>query len=124
MADNYLERREAELHSGKSSVIKVNPSLDTLIKRIAACTGRADEAYTVKQAQLDAIARSARILAGECTLSPEEASASIRAQCSDTFILGQKVMIMVLKAAELKLSCHIDRDTPDTVTLTFFRQAV
>ena len=119
MADNYLERREAELHSGKSSVIKVNPSLDTLIKRIASCTGRADEAYTVKQAQLDAIARSARILAGECTLSPEEASAS-----SDTFILGQKVMIMVLKAAELKLSCHIDHDTPGTVTLTFFRQTI
>ena len=64
---------------------------------------------------------SADRLRGECSLHIDEASASIQAHCREPFILGQKVLAMELKAAELKLSCRIEQNTPETVTLTLYR---
>lgn len=121
MADNYLEKREEELRRGKPSVRLANPSLDTLITRISGHTEATDTSYVVKEAQLEAITRSADRLRGECSLHMDEASASIQAHCREPFILGQKVLAMELKAAELKLSCRIEQNTSETVTLTLYR---
>ena len=64
MADNYLEKREEELRRGKPSVRLANPSLDTLITRISGHTEATDTSYVVKEAQLEAITRSADRLRG------------------------------------------------------------
>lgn len=114
MADNYLEKRYAEVF-GAGSGVKARrevASLDTLLGRLAAA-GEADASYVVKQAQLDAMVRSANKLAeaADCQMVADEATASIRiCGCASELALGQLVLAMRLKAAELHLRCAIEGD--------------
>lgn len=96
MADNYLEKKQEALRNGASVYVRNTPSLDTLIRRIEGPVS--DPTYEIKQAQFDAIVRSAAMY------SP---SASFRTENSTVIISGdgaaQAAVIARLKAAELGL---------------------
>ena len=106
MADNYLEKRSEELSRGKTVIRKSNPSLDSLLKSLG--TKVSDPSYVVKQAQLDALVRSASLLGADATFTADEASASIRLECGDPLTAGECLLALRLKAAELKLGSRID----------------
>ncbi len=114
MADNYLEKRYAELQRGKPVVIRNNPSLDSLLKKAASSSDQ-DSGYVVKQAQLDAVVRSVTLLGFPCAFETSEtcpgSAAFIRivSDESDDFISGEIMLAASLKAAELGLSCRIDK---------------
>lgn len=114
MADNYLEKRYAELQQGKPVVRRNTPSLDSLLKKVAS-PSNTDSGYIVKQAQLDAIVRSASRLGFPCAFESCEttpcSAAFIRivSDEADDFISGEMMLAAGLKAAELGLSCRIDK---------------
>lgn len=103
MADNYLEKKYEEYLHGKSVIRRVNPSLDSLLDRISGPQERTDPGYAVKQAQLDAIVRTAGKAGFDATLSTDEKSGRIELQCSSPEGLGALVLAARLKAAELGL---------------------
>ena len=107
MADNYLEKKYDEYLHGKSVIHKANPSLDSLLGYLASEGGKPDGSYIVRQAQLDAAVRSARKLGIEAEISTNEAAAEIRLRCGSAFSLGQLVLSIRLKAAELKLRSEV-----------------
>ena len=123
MADNYLEKRSEELSRGKTVIRKSNPSLDSLLKSLG--TKVPDHSYVVKQAQLDALVRSASLLGADATFRTDEASASIRLECGDPLTAGECLLALRLKAAELKLGSRIDslcdKDGKFTAVLSLFR---
>lgn len=123
MADNYLEKRSEELSRGKTVIRKSNPSLDSLLKSLG--TKVSDPSYVVKQAQLDALVRSASLLGADATFTADEASASIRLECGDPLTAGECLLALRLKAAELKLGSRIDslcdKDGKFTAVLSLFR---
>ena len=106
MADNYLEKRSEELSRGKTVIRKSNPSLDSLLKSLG--TKVSDPSYVVKQAQLDALVRSASLLGADATFRTDEASATISLECPDPLTAGECLLALRLKAAELKLGSRID----------------
>lgn len=107
MADNYLEKKYEELRQGKPVVRRNTPSLDTLLRRAGECSD-IDCTYVVKQAQLDAVVRSSGLLGMPFIYESSETSADspalvrISGQVS-AFELGQAVLAVRLKAAELGL---------------------
>ena len=123
MADNYLEKRSEELSRGKTVIRKSNPSLDSLLKSLG--TKVSDPSYVVKQAQLDALVRSASLLGADATFRTDEASASIRLECGDPLTAGECLLALRLKAAELKLGSRIDslcdKDGKFSAVLSLFR---
>ena len=123
MADNYLEKRSEELSRGKTVIRRSNPSLDSLPKSLG--TKVSDPSYVVKQAQLDALVRSASLLGADATFTADEASASIRLECGDPLTAGECLLALRLKAAELKLGSRIDslcdKDGKFTAVLSLFR---
>ncbi len=123
MADNYLEKRSEELSRGKTVIRKSNPSLDSLLKSLG--TKVSDPSYVVKQAQLDALVRSASLLGADATFRTDEASATISLECPDPLTAGECLLALRLKAAELKLGSHIDslcdKDGKFTAVLSLFR---
>ena len=123
MADNYLEKRSEELSRGKTVIRRSNPSLDSLLKSLG--TKVSDPSYVVKQAQLDALVRSASLLGADATFTADEASASIRLECGDPLTAGECLLALRLKAAELKLGSRIDslcdKDGKFTAVLSLFR---
>lgn len=123
MADNYLEKRSEELSRGKTVIRKSNPSLDSLLKSLG--TKVSDPSYVVKQAQLDALVRSASLLGADATFTADEASASIRLECGDPLTAGECLLALRLKAAELKLGSRIDslcdKDGKYAAVLSLFR---
>ena len=123
MADNYLEKRSEELSRGKTVIRKSNPSLDSLLKSLG--TKVSDPSYVVKQAQLDALVRSASLLGADATFTADEASASIRLECGDPLTAGECLLALRLKAAELKLGSRIDslcdKDGKFSAVLSLFR---
>lgn len=123
MADNYLEKRSEELSRGKTVIRRSNPSLDSLLKSLG--TKVSDPSYVVKQAQLDALVRSASLLGADATFTADEASASIRLECPDPLTAGECLLALRLKAAELKLGSRIDslcdKDGKFTAVLSLFR---
>lgn len=123
MADNYLEKRSEELSRGKTVIRRSNPSLDSLLKSLG--TKVSDPSYVVKQAQLDALVRSASLLGADATFRTDEASATISLECPDPLTAGECLLALRLKAAELKLGSRIDslcdKDGKFTAVLSLFR---
>ena len=123
MADNYLEKRSEELSRGKTVIRKSNPSLDSLLKSLG--TNISDPSYVVKQAQLDALVRSASLLGADATFRTDEASATISLECPDPLTAGECLLALRLKAAELKLGSRIDslcdKDGKFSAVLSLFR---
>ncbi|MDD7010482.1 MAG: hypothetical protein SPH70_00285 [Candidatus Cryptobacteroides sp.] len=123
MADNYLEKRSEELSRGKTVIRKSNPSLDSLLKSLG--TNVYDPSYVVKQAQLDALVRSASLLGADATFRTDEASATISLECPDPLTAGECLLALRLKAAELKLGSRIDslcdKDGKFSAVLSLFR---
>lgn len=123
MADNYLEKRSEELSRGKTVIRKSNPSLDSLLKSLG--TNVSDPSYVVKQAQLDAMVRSASLLGADATFRTDEASATISLECPDPLTAGECLLALRLKAAELKLGSRIDslcdKDGKFSAVLSLFR---
>ena len=123
MADNYLEKRSEELSRGKTVIRRSNPSLDSLLKNLG--TKVSDPSYVVKQAQLDALVRSASLLGADATFRTDEASATISLECPDPLTAGECLLALRLKAAELKLGSRIDslcdKDGKFTAVLSLFR---
>ena len=123
MADNYLEKRSEELSRGKTVIRRSNPSLDSLLKSLG--TKVSDPSYVVKQAQLDALVRSASLLGADATFKTDEASATISLECPDPLTAGECLLALRLKAAELKLGSRIDslcdKDGKFTAVLSLFR---
>ena len=106
MADNYLEKKYEELQHGRPVVRRSTPSLDTLVRR-AADQRAGDAAYVVKQAQLDAMVRTAGMLGADVSFAADESTASIEASCAsprNMVALGEALLAIRLKAAELSLS--------------------
>ena len=123
MADNYLEKRSEELSRGKTVIRRSNPSLDSLLKSLG--TKVSDPSYVVKQAQLDALVRSASLLGADATFRTDEASATISLECGDPLTAGECLLALRLKAAELKLGSRIDslcdKDGKFSAVLSLFR---
>ena len=103
MADNYLEKKYEEYLHGKSIVRRDNPSLDSLLGRLAGPQDRTDESYSVKQAQLDAVLRSAARLGLDAEASSDESKGLVRLRCRTPEDLGALILAVRLKAAELNL---------------------
>jgi hypothetical protein len=113
MADNYLEKKYDEYLHGRNVVRKVNPTLDGLLGRLAPenrdagdrdeGNAAAESGYLVKQAQLDAVMRSASMLALPVEMTSEESRAEISLRSTSAFALGQASLACRLKAAELHL---------------------
>lgn len=132
MADNYLEKKYEELRHGKPVIRRNTPSLDTLLRKVGE-DADIDTGYLVKQAQLDAIVRSAGFLGGlfvfETCEAAADSSASVRITCQgSSFLLGQIVMAVRLKAAELGLDSAVepepscpDAASPLCITVSVFR---
>ena len=123
MADNYLEKRSEELSRGKTVIRRSNPSLDSLLKSLG--TKVSDPSYVVKQAQLDALVRSASLLGADATFRTDEVSATISLECPDPLTAGECLLALRLKAAELKLGSRIDslcdKDGKFSAVLSLFR---
>ncbi len=113
MADNYLEKKYDEFLHGKSVVRKVNPTLDGLLGRLAAENMVEDSGYLVKQAQLDAVVRSASLLGLPVEAETDEARAEIRLRSTSAFALGQASLACRLKAAELHLGTSLRLEDSD-----------
>ena len=113
MADNYLEKKQEALRNGASVYIRNTPSLDTLIRRVAGPV--ADPSYEIKQAQLDAMVRSAAMY------SP---SASFKAENGTIVISGegasQAAVIARLKAAELGIKSE-QKESSNVFTLLLYK---
>lgn len=103
MADNYLEKKYDEYLHGKSVIRRANPSLDTLLGKVAEPQERTDEGYAVKQAQLDAVMRSASRLGLDAELSSDEQGGRILLRGRSPEELGALTLAARLKAAELGL---------------------
>lgn len=116
MADNYLEKKYEEWKNGKPAVRRTNPSLETLLKRLGDIA-EPDFSYTVKQVQLDAIVRAAGLLGGELEYRCDESQSSITISGKDSFAMAQAILVMRLKAAELRLRAEII-DNTDTTDIT------
>lgn len=120
MADNYLEKKYEELKRGKPVVRRSTPSLDTLFKRLASAAD-IDLSYTVKQAQLDALVRSAGRLGDDCVFETFETSANsaaiVRISCPcGPWSLAQAVLAVRLKAAELGLDSSVETVPPSELS--------
>lgn len=134
MADNYLEKKYEELRQGRPVLRRSTPSLDSLLKRACeACVP--DLSYVVKQAQLDALVRSAGLADGslsfETSETTSESAASVRIISADgAFEAGQAALAVRLKAAELALDSAVvpcqaaeNSSGPFSVTVLVFRKS-
>lgn len=114
MADNYLEKRYAELQQGKPVLRRSTPTLDSLLKKLV-LPAPDPGTYKVKFAQLDAVVRSVSILYPACrfeTAESEQTSlAYIRllSEGLDDIMIGEIVLTLRLKAAELGLYSRVDK---------------
>lgn len=103
MADNYLEKKYDEYLHGKNVIRRANPSLDTLLGKVAEPQERTDEGYAVKQAQLDAVMRSVTRLGLDAEMSSDEPGGRIFLRGRSPEELGALTLAARLKAAELGL---------------------
>lgn len=125
MADNYLEKKYEELQHGKSVVRRSTPSLDSLLKRLVAA-GEPSTEYLIKQAQLDAMVRSASMLGGSLVFETSETVAGekpacvrVSAESGSAPALGEAVLALRLKAAELHLETIADYSEGSAVVLVY-----
>lgn len=120
MADNYLEKKYEEWKNGKPAVRRTAPSLETLLKRLGEPSGP-DPDYTVKQAQLDAITRAASLVSPHLALSSSERDATVSVSSGDPVLVGEAVLAIRLKAAELRLCAVICAEEGSAITLRITR---
>lgn len=120
MADNFLEKQYENWKNGRAPIRRNSPSLDSLVKRLSE-HGPADTSYMVKQAQLDAIVRTASALDGALEFSTDENSASITVRSADRISLGEALLAIRLKAAELKLQSCTTAVSDTSVTIGISR---
>lgn len=116
MADNYLEKKYEEWKNGKPVVRRTVPSLETLLKRLGDPSGP-DPDYQVKQAQLDAIVRAASLVGPDMKFSSSEADSIVSVTGDDPVLLGEAVLAIRLKAAELRLNAEICASGEESITL-------
>lgn len=130
MADNYLEKKYEEFVRGRPVMRRNTPSLDTLLKK-AADVAEADLSYVVKQAQLDALVRSASLLGGQFVFESFETSSNSAAfvkisSLDGLMCLGEAVLVVRLKAAELGLDSFVEvseiADSSVSATVFIFRK--
>ena len=108
MADNYLEKKFEQMREGHQTPHRQVKSLDTLLKCISDGVrpmGFAGE-HSVKPAQVQAIIRSVSI-AGFPDAVFKEGEACVEIGGLDSFDLGRAMQIILLKAAELRISVKI-----------------
>ena len=120
MADNYIEKKMESMRTGRTVFRRDNPSLDTLLRRIAeqdgttvTQPGAADALHTVKQAQIEAVLRSARLMGFEFEAVADEGRqvldikmhGSTSEECER---LGGIIAVARLKAAELGLRTTVE----------------
>lgn len=115
MADNYLEKKQDALRNGASVYVRNTPSLDTLIRRIGGPVS--DPSYEIKQAQLDAMVRSALLYSPATTAETDVLSGSIRfsGDCA-----SQAAAIARLKAAELGIRSE-QKESSNEFTLLLYK---
>ena len=99
MADNYLEKKEAALRNGAPVYVRNTPSLDTLLRRMS--ESQSDPLYIVKQAQLEAMERSALAYTPQVEISIDESKSAM--SISGNGAAGAAAVAR-LKAAELGLN--------------------
>ncbi len=122
MADNYLEKKYDEYLHGKKIIRRMNPSLDSLLDRLARPQEKSDATYLVKQAQLDAILRSVARLDPNAEMSSDEAEGRILLRSHVPENLGALSLVARLKAAELGLhSNEVLHSGEGLVEITLYR---
>ena len=102
MADNYLEKRYRELLEGTKRIVNQTPTLDTLLKRLQDKEVK-DDGYEVKQAQIDALLRSAALPGIGFSVISGPGRGEISLSAASAYDLGKVVMALSLKAAQLHL---------------------
>lgn len=115
MADNYLEKKQEALRSGASVYVRNTPSLDTLIRRVGGAA--ADPTYEVKQAQLDAMARSALLYSPETSVRTDADASSLTFSGEGA---AQAAVVARLKAAELGIKSE-QKESSGVFTLLLYR---
>lgn len=127
MADNYLEKKMEAYRSGASIIRKVNPSLDTLLRKLP-CSTAARRDDPVKEAQLYAALRSASLSGLEFESEVLEGEQKIRVSTGtgsemDWCRLGQIVAIVRLKAAELGFLTECSFEDVPATDIFFYKSA-
>lgn len=123
MADNYLEKKYEELRQGRPVLRRNTPSLDSMLKKIGREGMTPDPSYVVKQAQLDAVVRSASLVGEGLSFETFETSdgnapSYVKAVTFDSgVLLGQAILAIRLKAAELGLCSKVEPDSCQIVYL-------
>ena len=113
MADNYLEKKQEALRNGASVYVRNTPSLDTLIRRVAGPVS--DPSYEIKQAQLDAVVRSASSYSPESMFETTEGTIVISGVGA-----AQAAVIARLKSAELGIKSE-QKESSGVFTLLLYR---
>ena len=117
MADNYIENKMEEFRQGAKVVRRQGTSLEGLLEIVASeeeAAPAADKAAAVMPAQLEAVVRAAKHLpeAADFRFEVDEAASviCILGPCSPRrhlVNLGQVILAMRLKAAELHLRATV-----------------
>lgn len=115
MADNYLEKKEAALRNGAPVYVRNTPSLDTLLRRMS--ESQSDPLYIVKQAQLEAMERSALAYTPQVEISIDESKSAM--SISGNGAAGAAAVAR-LKAAELGLKSSME-ELDGNITIRFYK---
>lgn len=113
MADNYLEKKQEALRNGASVYVRNTPSLDTLIRRVSGPVS--DPSYEIKQAQLDAMTRSAALYSPEAKFETSGATITFSGHGA-----AQAAAIARLKAAELGIKSE-QKESSGAFTLLLYK---
>lgn len=130
MADNFLEKQMEQYRAGRTVLRQVNPPLDLLLRRLSeqegsgALKAATDPAERVKEAQMEASLRSARILYGDsfgATVSEEDQGITLSFDGSVSCEREAAIVLVVrLKAAELGFDTAVEHN--DRVSVIRFRR--
>lgn len=108
MADNYLEKRMAELASGTSDTMVRFRNLDYLVVKAAKdADAQCDPSYKVHRLQLASMAN----LLGRCALAgvtAEIGEGALLLKGGSVLALGEALMLLRLKAADIGLAARVD----------------
>lgn len=110
MADNYLEKRMAELASGSQDTMARFRNLDYLVVKAAKdMTANSDPEYKVHRLQLATLAN----LLGRSAISgvvAEIGEESLLLKGDSVLALGEALMLLRLKAADMGLAAKVDAE--------------
>lgn len=122
MADNYIEKKMESMRTGRTVFRRDNPPLDLLLRRIAESAQKSgnmvqtlcpDALYTVKQAQIEAVLRSARLMGFEFEAVADEGRQALDIKmhgvsAEEYEMLGGIIAVARLKATELGLRTTVE----------------